>query len=151
MATVRASTSDQAPVRIPTASGVVNAMEVPHMSVIPFPISPMLAAERAALFDAMDAIIADSEQQQEGQRLLHSLAVWIIFAVKIADPTAKLTDCYRDGWLLAELRKAQTDAEKVAEIFASAVARLRAAIEGDDDGPAALVRATADGIDDALR
>jgi hypothetical protein len=97
----------------------------------------MLAAERAALFDAMDAIIADSEQQQEAQRLLHSLAVWIIFAVKIADPTAKLTDCYRDGWLFAELRKAQTDAEKVAEILASAVARLRAAIEGDDDGPAA--------------
>ena len=42
------------------------------MSVIPFPISPMLAAERAALFDAMDAIIADSEQQQEAQRLLRA-------------------------------------------------------------------------------
>ena len=107
------------------------------MSVIPFPISPMLAAERAALFDAMDAIIADSKEQQEAQRLLRSLAVWIIFAVKIADSTAKLTDGDRDGWLLAELRKAQTDAEKVAEIFASAVARLRAAIEGDDGGPAA--------------
>jgi hypothetical protein len=97
----------------------------------------MLAAERAALFDAMDAIVADSEEQQEAQRLLRSLAVWIIFAVKIADPAAKLTDCYQDGWLLAELRKAQTDAEKVAEIFASAVARLGAGIEGDDDGPAA--------------
>ena len=63
--------------------------------------------------------------------------MWIIFAVKIADSTAALTDGDRDAWLLAELRKAQTDAEKVAEIFASAVARLRAAIEGDDGGPAA--------------
>ena len=107
------------------------------MSVIPFPISPVLTAERAALFDAMDAIIADSKEQQEAQRLLRSLAVWIIFAVKIADSTAALTDGDRDAWLLAELRKAQTDAEKVAEIFASAVARLRAAIEGDDGGPAA--------------
>jgi hypothetical protein len=61
----------------------------------------------------------------------------MIFTVKIADSTAALTDGDRDPWLLAELRKAQTDAEKVAEIFASAVARLRAAIEGDDDDPAA--------------
>jgi hypothetical protein len=97
----------------------------------------MFAAERAALFDAMDAIIADSEEQQEAQRLLRSLAVWMIFAVKVADPTAELTDDDRDGWLLAELRKAQADSEKVAEIFASAVARLGAPIEDDEDGPAA--------------
>jgi hypothetical protein len=43
----------------------------------------VLTAERAALFDAMDAIIADSEQQQEAQRLLRSLAVWIIFAASV--------------------------------------------------------------------
>jgi hypothetical protein len=71
LATERDFNSYQPPVRIATASGVVNAMEVPRYVRDPLPTA-MLAAERAALFEAMDAI-ADSKEQQEAQRLLRGV------------------------------------------------------------------------------